>query len=36
MKLGLRPGTINEISQKYANDPATKQALEEARLKAIK
>ncbi len=33
--LGQKPGTIAEIGQKYANDPAAKTALENARIKAV-
>ena len=33
--LGQKPGTIAEIGQKYANDPAAKTALENARFKAV-
>ena len=33
--LGQKQGTIAEIGQKYANDPAAKTALENARIKAV-
>lgn len=33
--LGQKPGTIAEIGQKHANDPAAKTALENARIKAV-